>query len=101
MPGGKSTMVKSPSSFVGAVRSRPVWVLVALTVAPVTAAPALSTTEPAICPELACDCAIVGMAPKASQSTSTNAHTDRYGVDFDIFLPLLMIIVGPATLGSG
>src|SRR2546423_1239058 len=57
MPGGSTMILKSPSLFVVADFSRPVCWLVAVMVAPATAAPLGSSTRPSIFPLLACDCA--------------------------------------------
>src|ERR1051325_10010058 len=91
MPGGSSTMLYRPSSPEVEDRSSPVCVLVAFTAALGTAAPWLSVTIPAICPELACDWAMAAVPPRPIHSISTRAQSEWNGFRFDIFLPLLTI----------
>src|SRR6266536_5359389 len=61
VPGGRRTTVYKPSPLLVALRSRPVCLLVTLTVAFGTAAALLSVTTPTIWPLLACDWAMLTM----------------------------------------
>src|SRR5215208_2538242 len=90
-------MAYRPSSLVVAVRVRPVSLFVTVTDALGTAAPFGSVTSPAICPELACDCAAAWGAPKTRQkkSKASAAAVLRRGL-FGIFLPFpaeLVVVV--------
>src|SRR6185369_1828529 len=56
-----------------------------------TIAPWLSTTAPAICPVLACDCARAEAFASPRLSANSNAQSEWNGFILDMFLPLCKI----------